>query len=401
MPQTRAQTPVFRAATDYFETNVLVRDTTGKFVPNLRPEEFQVFEDGVPQKVQNFSVSVGGRVLTDLTPRTVAAPREGLILPRYVPPADTSGRIFIIFIDDMHILPGDSIRARSVLEQIRDTVVHENDLIGIVSTGYSSIATDITYDLKKTRFNEAIKKTMGSAMTPDEIIRANQTNEGPAGVRYNANVAFSTAYDILANAAKVTNRRKAFLYLSSGYDFNPFKDSRFKYEQELYERPDKDDPSGLSRQGANDVSRYENPFERDGRQFAETDLVAQLAELTRAARRANVTFYSIDPRGLNAGPDINTSLGSTEWRDHLQTSISSLRVLGDETGGFCICNTNDFRRGLQRIDNEMSDYYVIGYVSNNPDPLKIRRRVEIKTTRQGLMPLIYRDSYTIQRSGRK
>ena len=59
-------------------------------------------------------------------------------------------------------------------------------------------------------------------------------SDGPAGLRYNVNVAFSTAYGILDEAQKVTDRRKAFLYVSSGYDLNPFKDSRYKAEQERY-----------------------------------------------------------------------------------------------------------------------------------------------------------------------
>ena len=90
---------------------------------------------------------------------------------------------------------------------------------------------------------------MGSGMTPQEIITANQTAEGPAGIRHNAHVAFSTAYDLLDQLGKITNRRKAFIYVSNGYDFNPFKNARFKYEQEKYARPDKDNPSQNENQG--------------------------------------------------------------------------------------------------------------------------------------------------------
>jgi hypothetical protein len=62
-----------------------------------------------------------------------------------------------------------------------------------VSTGYSSIQIDLSYDFKHRRFNEAITKLMGSGMKPDEIIEAAQTAEGPVGIRYNAHVAFGTA----------------------------------------------------------------------------------------------------------------------------------------------------------------------------------------------------------------
>lgn len=402
--QTR-QTPVFRATTDYVSTDVIVRDKTGKFVPDLRLDEFQVFEDGVPQKVTNFVLTVGGRVLTELGPTTSApAVSEGLILPPSRPPADTSGRIFIIFIDDLHLQALDTPRVRQVLQQIRDTVLHEGDLVGLVSTGYSSIAVDLNYDYDRVRFNESINKVMGSGMTPDEIIKAGQTAEGPSGLRHNAYVAFSTAYDLLAQAVKFNNRRKAFIYVSSGYDFNPFTDSRFKAEQERYSMPRDNSGSGDgsgTEASSSGNANYQNPFETNGLQFSEADLISQLAELTRTARRANVTFYTIDPRGLNSGmADINQTISSQEWQKFLNNSISSLMVLGEQTGGFCACNTNDFKRYLQRIDNEMSDYYVIGYTSSNPDPLKIRRRIEIKVTRPDLEKPIYKDEYTLPRSSR-
>ena len=395
VPPTRNPQATFQTTTDHIRSHVVVKDSKGQFVPDLRPDEFQVFEDGVLQKITTFWRAFGGRMLSQLA-ETPVARTEGLILPPAAPPKDVSGRIFIVFIDDMHLQALDSIKTRKLLELIRDTVLHENDLVGIVSTGYSSIAVDLNYDYEHRRMNEAIKKVMGSALTPAEIINGAQMSDGPAGIRYNANVAFSTAYDILGQAAKVTDRRKAFLYVSSGYDFNPFKDSRYKAEQERYAVPT-ENPNGESSDRRGEVSPFDNPFEKGGLQFAETDLIAQIAELTRTARRSNVTFYTIDPRGLIAGPDINLDLGAREWQDYLNNTISSLKVLAEETGGICICNTNDFRRGLQTIDNEMSDYYLIGWTTSNPDPLKIRRKVEIKVMRPGLSVPIYLPSYEIRR----
>ena len=392
------QTPVFRSTTDLITTEVRITDKDGKFVPDLRMDEFQVLEDGVPQKISAFVRAIGGRIINDVAP-SVGSVSEGLILPRQAAPRDQSGRIFVIFIDDMHLQALDSPQVRSLLGMIRDTIIHENDLVGLVSTGYSSIEVDPTYDYQHRRFNEAIKKVMGSGMTPQEIIQANQTAEGPAGIRHNTHVAFSTAYDLLDQLGKITNRRKAFIYVSNGYDFNPFKNARFKYEQEKYARPDKSDSTQNENQGSgggNDSENYENPFEKGGQQFAETDLISQVAELTRAARRANVTFYTVDPRGLDAGPNIAYNLSMEDWRAFVDNSVSTLRVLGDETGGFCICMTNNFKKYLQQIDNEMSDYYMIGYVPTNPDPLRVRRKIEIRITRPDLKAQ-YKEDYMLAR----
>ena len=390
---TRNPQTTFQTTTDHISTFVIAKDGKGQFISDLRPDEFEVLEDGVPQKITTFWRAFGGRMLSHLAETPVAA-TEGLILPPAGPPKDVSGRIFIIFIDDMHLQALDSIKTRKVLEDIRDTILHPNDLIGIVSTGYSSIAIDLNYDYNNRRLNEAIKKVMGSAPSPTDIINGAQMSDGPAGLRYNAHVAFSTAYEILAQAEKVTDRRKAFLYISSGYDFNPFKDSRYKAEQERYATPS---------DGTSDTSNrresvpYDNPFEKGGLQFAETDLIAEIAELTRAANRANVTFYTVDPRGLVGGADINLNLTSTEWQNYITNTIDSLRVLADETGGIAVVNTNDFKNKFKQIDNEMSDYYLIGWTTSNPDPLKIRRKVDIKVSRPGVRDLVYRPEYSIKR----
>ncbi|MEZ5316988.1 MAG: VWA domain-containing protein, partial [Vicinamibacterales bacterium] len=397
-PQTRPQVPqnpaTFRSTIEGVQTTVIARNSEGTFVPDLRKEDFQVFEDGVAQTISVFVPVIGGRALQEEI--TTARPvREGLIMPASRPPQDTSGRIFIIFIDDLHLQALDTPQVRNVLKMIRDQLIHDGDLVGFVSSGYSSISTDLSYDYKHVRFDEAISKVMGSGMTPHDIINMPDTADGPAGLRYNAHTAFSVAYELLKQAEKINNRRKSFIYVSSGYSFNPFKDARYKAAQEKYETPILDDNNGGT-VGDGSSGSWENPFENRGQQFAETDLVAEIAELVNAARRANVTFYTIDPRGLIAGPSIGDNLSMQDWREFVTTTVSSLQVLGDETGGFCICMQNDFSKGLARIDAETSDYYVIGYNSTNPDPLRIKRTVEIKVDRPGV-ELIYRPEYRIER----
>jgi hypothetical protein len=58
--------------------------------------------------------------------------------------------------------------------------------------------------------------------------------------------------------------------------------------------------------------------------------------------------------------------------------------LRPETGGIAVVNQNDFDKALKRIDAETSDYYVLGYYSKNPDPLKRTRKIEVKVLREDL-----------------
>jgi VWFA-related protein len=401
------QTTVFRLGTDVVSTHVTVRDARGNFIPDLSLKEFEVYEDGRLQTISTFVPIIGGRAMTEVTTKVEPIASEGLILPRTARTPPTQGRIFIVFIDDLHLQPLDSIRAKNVLKQIRDIVLHDDDLVGLVSSGFSSVSFDLNPDPKRLRFNQAIEKTMGAGQTPYETIQATQTVDGPSGLRHAAMVAFKTAYEILAQAEKVTNRRKAFIYLSSGYDFNPFTEARYAKAQEMYGsaplpvesgRPDREDP--ITAAASTETGIFRNPFEMFGQQFAEADLAAAMGELVRRARRADVTFYAVDPRGLVAGADISVRLSSEEWHKFYNNSVSSLEVISNETGGFCICRNNDFKAGLQRIDNDMSDYYMIGYVSNNPDPSRARRRIEVKVTRPEARDVTYKDWYTIDRRRR-
>ena len=395
------QRPVFRLTTDVVSTELRVRDASGKFIPNLTINDFEILEDGVPQKITNLALTLGNRVMSQFVPAAPAA-SEGLILPPSPPVTDQLGRVFIIFVDDMHIQFTNTSRTKSILRDIRDTLIHD-DLVGIVSTGFSSLEVNLNYDINKKRFNEAIDRVSGTALSPQDIINASQTADGPAGVRHNTFVAFKTAYDMLEQAARIQDRRKAFIYLSEGYNLNPFTQSRFKNMQEMratgVPRSDQSIPGqagGGNQMSADDVMRFRNPFETNGQQFSESDLMAALAELTATARRANVTFYTFDPRGLQAGPDISTNLTHDEFWSNARISTDSLRVLANETGGFCTCDKNDYKKALQTIDNEMSDYYLLGYVSSNPDPLKVVRRIEIRVKRPGLS-LSYNPTYTIKR----
>jgi VWFA-related protein len=384
-PQSRSQIvgqqlPVYRSGIEMVTTDVIPRDRAGQFVADLKPSEFEVLEDGVKQEVVQLFLFHGGRQYSPLA-APVPVQREGIILPPPRPTNDAAGRIFVFFIDDLHLDFRNTGRIRDLLKKIRTTLVHDGDLFGIISTGPSSIAIDMTYDIK--RLDEAMKKISGAGLRPQEIIDgASSSAEGPSEVRYRAHVAFSTAFDLMHELERVHNRRKALIYISNGYDFNPFPASRYRAESErlgVTQTAEKPADSGESYRSPQDDPS--DLFTRDGNVFAEADLARELAELTRTANRANVSFYTIDPRGLVGMPDLDDNINMVEWQDSLRKSQDSMRVLAEETGGFALVNSNDFDRGLKRIDAETSDYYVIGYYSNNPDPLRRNRRIEVKVTR--------------------
>ena len=227
----QAPREIIRRSVDLVTNTVIVRDDKGQFVASLGKNDFDVFEDGVKQDLITFVLTHGGRVLND-----VSAPpppvQEGILLPPPRPTNDASGRIFMIFVDDLHMDFRNTGRIRDLFKKISKELVHDGDMFGIVSTGPSSIAIDMTYDRK--RLDEAIDKISGAGLKPDEIISTPDGSQGPPEVRYRAHVAFSTAYEVLQKMEPVHNRRKAFIYVSNGYDFDPFSKSRAKESNQRY-----------------------------------------------------------------------------------------------------------------------------------------------------------------------
>jgi hypothetical protein len=106
-----------------------------------------------------------------------------------------------------------------------------------------------------------------------------------------------------------------------------------------------------------------------------------------------VNIYAIDPRGLSAGGDelietasvadagrpldasdpnfgnnsvtTRTDLGAMSLNRELEAAQDTLRSLSERTGGFATLNSNDFSTAFNRIVDENSSYYILGYYSSN------------------------------------
>ena len=128
---------------------------------------------------------------------------------------------------------------------------------------------------------------------------------------------------------------------------------------------------------------------------ASTDL-EDTRDAIAAASRANVNFYTIDPRGLHDMGDEIMEMGGfpagSEPRPEpagasqheRRLAADSLRTLAEETGGFAAVEKNDFADAFDRIVRENSSYYVLGYYppSNKRDGRF--HKIEVKVKRPGL-----------------
>ncbi|HUQ88192.1 MAG TPA: VWA domain-containing protein [Vicinamibacterales bacterium] len=361
-PAPPQQPPItFRAEVNYVEVDARVLDRQGKFIPGLKPEDFQIFEDGKPQKVTAFSM-VNIPLERAERPLFASKPIEPDVRNN-MQAAD--GRIYVIMLDDLHTAPLRSQRVKLAAKQFIEKYIGANDLAAVVHTsGRSDAAQEFTSS--QARLLRAVDMFMGRKlasstrnMMDDVQRRAGTPSAGDPAADiddkergYNARNTLVSIKNVAQYLGNIRGRRKAVVMFGEGIDYNI---------NELF---------------SDQITEAQTVID------ATRDMIA-------AATRANVAIYAVDPRGLGAEfedmssiqsfpDDTSLGLGMSSIFNEVRLSQDSLRVMGDETGGFAIVNKNDFRDAFQRIVDDNSSYYVMGYYSTNDKRDGRFRKIEVR-----------------------
>jgi VWFA-related protein len=118
---------------------------------------------------------------------------------------------------------------------------------------------------------------------------------------------------------------------------------------------------------------------------------SELIAATNSANRSNVSIYSVDSRGLlTATPGGDASVGASggnamftgatviSQSQSRQDSRETLATLAGDTGGRTFFDVGDFGKVFQRVQNDTSGYYLVGYYSTNAANDGAWRRVHVK-----------------------
>lgn len=132
------------------------------------------------------------------------------------PPAEaqTSARIFVVVVDDLRFKPFETRNAEQLLALLRDEIVTETDLVGIVSTGPSAVATDLHSPADPRRLNDSIRK-IANGRRLEAVEPAPGSAARSADSRRSAHIAFLTATDVVRNLGKLEGGSKHFVFVSS------------------------------------------------------------------------------------------------------------------------------------------------------------------------------------------
>src|SRR6266478_70092 len=171
-PAARTQQVATAARAELVQLDVVVIDPHGALVRDLSRDDFEVFEDGKPQRVAQFYVAGRASALS------VARPDESGIgvVVEPAPPSRPASRQVVIVVDDLHIgLPERSV-AKQALRRLVDEVVGEGDDLALVTTGSKGVLQQFTHDhslLKQaidrlTAQERTVERARGSQMSPEQ-----------------------------------------------------------------------------------------------------------------------------------------------------------------------------------------------------------------------------------------
>ena len=362
-----AQSPTFRTETTVVQMPVRVLDDKGNFVRDLAAADLEVLEDGVPQTISEFS-------LIDLSAPSKQA--NGSVPPSGVIPTPDlekrEGRLYVFLLDDAHTELMHSARARDLIRGfIKDRMTPNDAAAVVIASG--AARQDFTRD----------KQLLLKAV--DRFTGALDAGEPASAKQGRARAVVRLITDLAGALGQIRGRHKTVLYVGAQIGCQVAFD--------------------VTTERRSTVSSTDSGAPADaGDQILCNE---ELWDAVRAAVQANVSLYSIDPRGmLNQGwvsPAIDGRGGPGQARSRMAVTepgrpsvLDGFYVLSDQSGGFAVTGTSNYRDPFDRIVRESGTYYLLSYTSTNNRLDGNYRRTEIKVRRAGVQTF-YRAGYLARR----
>jgi VWFA-related protein len=351
-PTAAQQRPVFRGGTHFVRVDAYpIQD--GKIVEGLEAEDFEVLEDGKPQKIDSFDFIKFDTVTPEVARRDPRSQREGFDLA-----ADPRYRLFVLFV---HVKSAGIQTIRQPLINFLDRVLGPGDLFGLLTSRNS--AKDLVLGQQLGAARAAIDDLWRSSFIDrddaDELDGCGMSTALTAILqeRSRVNDVYTGLETLVAQLGSLRQERKNIIVIANDL-------SRAGPDTKLLERRGAVLPrAGLTngRIGTGESGSRkadETMCAGELQRLAQMDFDARYRELLREARKQNVTFYAITPAGLQAP-------FTREGMTAVNRANDSLITLANETDGLAIVNTNDLQGGMRRIADDLAAYYVLGYYTTN------------------------------------
>jgi VWFA-related protein len=382
----QTSTPTVRSNVQEVVLDMVFRDKKGKAIRDIRPEEIHIAEDGTDEKLTSFrlvegktaqALSTGGTPAAESAPLPLDPMREIRLVTLVFEGLDVEGkRFFRQAVNDLLEMAPEQNLYFSVL-----TIDQKLHCIQPFTADHAELLKNLDrsamwaftqYSAQSAEVKERLRQTFTQGQSElffEQLWNGQAVGGGPGGVNQ-------------SQVQGYVNWRMA----KTQYDMLQAADAA---DREVNARADMDALLSLVRAQSQLPGRkvvlYFNPW------LVITETVKeQYSNLISAANRANISFYTVDPKGLvtwsqgSGGRDLLAGAAgevrsqqmsggvgevSTEQARAQENAESGLRAnpllwlrdLAQQTGGTAIAETNDWKAPLRAAIEEVRTYYEASY----------------------------------------
>jgi VWFA-related protein len=405
-PDSQRPEVIFTVTSTLVQVDAVVTDSKGHQITDLKPEDFQVFEDGKLQTLTHFSY-------VQVAPERQPAPELKAAVPKPSPnsvsalppgplaqirPEDVR-RTIVLMVDDLGLSFESMAFVRSSLRKFVNQQLQPGDLVAICRTGAGSGALQqFTVDkrvllsvIDGLRYN--FNGRFGLSYF-DPYEKYSGMAERLGGVPSSGALgSLDVSYEVERKATSTVGTLGAVNYIVGALREMPGRKSivLFSDGMQLFES------TCGSLRGSEWLESY-------------ADITVALRRLIDRANRSGTVIYTMQATGLQTlqpdaqdQPDLGhsgasatealnglTQAGACGGRDATNNILqSNLAYLADRTGGLAYDNGNDLNWGLDRMLDDQAGYYLLGYHTpegtlNSKNSRTDFHRIQVKVTRAGL-----------------
>ncbi|HWB83288.1 MAG TPA: VWA domain-containing protein [Bryobacteraceae bacterium] len=335
-PQAAPPDTVIRINVNLVQVDAVVTDAKGKPVTDLKPEDFEILQDGKAQVITNFSYisTRPGEPAVRNVP--AAAPLKGV--PPPPAPALTLSQVrrtVALVVDDLGLSFESVVLVRRTLKRFVDQQMRPGDLVAVIRTGAGMGALQ-QFTADKRLLYAAIDRVKYNPFGRVGLSSFSFDGSGGSG---------DTRFDEAREEVFSVGTLGAIRYVVGGLHDLPGRKSVILFSENL---------RLFNSQGMNER------------------VLDAVRSLTDAANRASVVIYGIDPRGLptlapTAADDLSgmsprqlANLTTKASKDYFN-SQDGMVMLAEDTGGLFFHDTNDLDGSLRKAMEDAEGYYLIGY----------------------------------------
>ena len=365
--------PAYEVEVIVTNVDVAVTDKKGNRITDLKPENFEIYEEGLLQKLTNFYEVKGMEVYASVPDKEKKKPSVPL---KPVPKKSVQIRNkIIIYFDNWHLHPMNRNWSIKRLESfIRNNFPAEDtnnqgmivclgqklEIIQRFTSNEWQLLQSINQVKKRTgqsilrrREKDELRKELNRMVT--ETGRMDMFENYERAIGYARNYVEAEQNDLFYSLKSLSafidyltgiEGKKMLIYVSDGLPINPGEEV-FAFLDQAFARG----------QARSEALNY--------------DATRIFKELTARCNANEIALYPINAQGLesmilSADKDAGWNIyarGAGMVKPGSRVKNDALKLMANETGGLAVLNTNDIESGLKKIEGDLHFYYSLGYVS--------------------------------------